>query len=482
MTFNTANQQTIYWHDYETWGAKPKKDRPSQFAGIRTDLDLNIIGEPLVVYCQLANDYLPHPTAALVTGIKPQVTQSQGYIEAEFIAKIHQEFSTPNTCVAGYNNIRFDDEVTRYAFFRNFYDPYAREWQDGNSRWDIIDMVRACYALRPEGINWPLREDGKPSFKLEDLTKANNIEHGNAHDALSDVIATIEVAKLIKSHQPKLYDFLFKLRNKREVAALIDVYKMTPVMHVSSMISAEHGCTSWVSPIAYHPDNKNAVICYDLMTDPTPLIDLTSEEIKQKLYTKTEDLAEGEERVGLKNIHINKCPVVAPAKTLIPENAARLNIPREKCLQHLDILKKNPELRDKLAQVFAHSEPMKPETNPDYGLYSGGFTSKGDKAKFDIIHQCAPENLAALDLQFDDPRFVELFFRYKARNYPFSLNEQEQMKWQNYRKEKLMDGKDSPNLTMAEFTIELENMAHEHAEDVEKMGVLEALYKYVQQM
>lgn len=478
----TNQQSTIFWHDYETWGASPKKDRPSQFAGIRTDLDLNIISEPLVMYCQLADDYLPHPQAALVTGIQVQTCQAKGFIEAEFIRKILAEFSTPNTCVAGYNNIRFDDEVTRYTLFRNFHDPYAREWQNGNSRWDIIDVVRACYALRPEGINWPHKEDGKPSFRLEDLTKANGIAHEAAHDAMSDVYATIEVAKLIKRAQPKLFDYFFKMRGKRQLSDLIDVLNLVPLMHVSGMFGTEHGCTSWIVPLAWHPENKNAVICYDLMRDPTPLLALSTEQIKEKLYTKTEDLPEGEERVGLKTVHVNKCPILAPAKTLIPENAERLNIPREQCLKHLMILKQHPDLRERLVQIFFDEVPPAAETNPDYGLYSGGFASAGDKAKFEIIQQCAPQNLSTLQLQFDDPRFNELFFRYKARNYPFSLSPEEQTRWQHYRKDKLMHGTDSPNLTMQEFSIELENQAHEAGEDVAKMNVLKSLYEYAQHL
>ena len=189
----TLNQATILWHDYETWGVSPKFDKPSQFAGIRTDLDLNIIGEPEMFYCQPPQDYLPQPEACLVTGITPQKALREGLTEAEFAERIHSLFSQPNTCVAGYNSIRFDDEVTRYLLYRNFYDPYAREWQNGNSRWDIIDMIRACYALRPEGIEWPTVErDGQQvvSFRLELLTKANGIEHEAAHDAMSDVYAT----------------------------------------------------------------------------------------------------------------------------------------------------------------------------------------------------------------------------------------------------------------------------------------------------
>lgn len=477
----TNQQNTIYWHDYETWGASPKKDRPSQFAGIRTDENLNIIGEPLVMYCQLADDYLPHPQAALVTGIQVQTCQAQGFTEAEFIRKILKEFATPNTCVAGYNNIRFDDEVTRYTLYRNFHDPYAREWQNGNSRWDIIDVVRACYALRPEGINWPTKEDGSPSFRLEDLTKANGISHEAAHDAMSDVYATIEVARLIKQKQPKLFDFFFNNRSKKAISELIDILNLVPLMHVSSMFSTEHGCTSWIVPLGWHPTNKNALICYDLMKDPSPLIDLTCEQIRDKLYTRSEDLAEGEERVGLKNVHINKCPILAPAKTLIPENAQRLNIPREKCLSHLMVLKQNPTLREKLVTVFYDNELPEPESNPDYALYSG-FPSPGDKANFEIINQCPPEQLASLSLHFDDSKYHELFFRYKARNFPFSLNPQEQQKWQHYRKEKLMHGLDAPNLTMQEFSIELENMAHEVGEDVAKLNVLKSLYEYAQHL
>ena len=166
---------TLYWHDYETFGADPARDRPAQFAGQRTDLDLNPVGEPLVVYCKPASDMLPQPEACLVTGITPQLAFQQGIIEAEFIAQIHKELAKPNTCTVGYNNLRFDDEFTRYTLYRNFYDPYAREYRNNNSRWDIIDMARMCYALRPAGIEWPKDEEGVPSFKLENLTQANGL-------------------------------------------------------------------------------------------------------------------------------------------------------------------------------------------------------------------------------------------------------------------------------------------------------------------
>lgn len=479
----TKNQATILWHDYETFGISAKFDKPSQFAGIRTDLDLNIVGKPEMFYCKPPQDYLPHPEACLVTGITPQKAQRDGLSEVEFAERIHTLFTQPNTCVAGYNNIRFDDEFTRYLLYRNFYDPYAREWQNGNSRWDIIDMVRACYALRPEGINWPtVDRDGEQvvSFRLELLTKANDIAHEAAHDAMSDVYATIAMAKLIKDKQPKLYEFIFNLRNKKQVAELLDVYNMTPVVHTSSKISSEHGCTSWFAPFAYHPVNKNAIIAVDLACDPQPLFDLSAEEIKARLYTRHDELAEDELPIPIKLIHINKCPIVAPAKTLLPENAKRLNIPRELCLENLTKLKQHLEVRDKLAEVFApddYSDQEKPDA--EHALYGGSFFSHSDKAQMDILRELAPEQLATHPFTFQDERLTSLLFLYRARNYPLTLTSAEQQKWQQRCQDKIQFG-GKGLLSADEFMITLENLAHEHESNEGKMKVLKALYQYLQ--
>lgn len=479
----TNNLPTLLWHDYETWGVSPKFDKPSQFAGIRTDLDLNIIGEPEVFYCKPPQDYLPQPEACLVTGITPQKALREGLTEAEFADRIHALFSAPNTCVAGYNNIRFDDEVTRYLFFRNFYDPYAREWQNGNSRWDIIDLVRACYALRPEGIEWPTVErDGKEvvSFRLELLTAANGISHEAAHDAMSDVYATIAMAKLIKEKQPKLYDFIFNLKNKKQVADLLNVADLTPIVHTSSKISSEHGCTSWFAPIAYHPINKNAVIAIDLAQNPQPLVDLSPREIEQRLYTRRDELAEDESLIPVKLIHTNKCPVVAPAKTLLPENAARLQIDREACLANLKTIKDNLDIREKLIEVFSSNPYESDETvDPEHSLYGGNFFSHADKAQMEILHQLPKEQLANHPFHFQDERLSTLLFRYRARNYPLTLTDSEQAQWQNHCKTKIQFG-GKGILSADEFMIKLENLAYEYENKPDKIAILKALYEYIQ--
>ena len=304
---------SLFWYDYETTGIDPRRDRPLQVAGIRTDENLNEIGEPLNIYCQPSEDILPHPAACLVTGITPSRLAEQGLSEAEFITRIHAELAQPGTCGVGYNSLRFDDEVTRYSLYRNFFDPYAREWQGGNSRWDLIDLVRSAYALRPEGIVWP-EEDGRVTLKLERLTAANGIAHGQAHDALSDVRATIALARLLRSTQPRLYDYLYQLRSKQRV--LDQVRLLQPLVHVSGRFAGARHYLALVLPLAWHPRNRNALIVCDLQADPSPLLNLDADTLRSRLYTRREDLAEGELPVPLKQMHINRCPVVAPLSVL----------------------------------------------------------------------------------------------------------------------------------------------------------------------
>nr|WP_049614257.1 exodeoxyribonuclease I [Yersinia pekkanenii] len=463
--------KTFYIHDYETFGQRPALDRPAQFAGVRTDVDFNIIEPPLVIYCAPADDYLPQPEAVMITGITPQHALANGVNEAEFSRQIHQAFSVPGTCILGYNNIRFDDEVSRNIFYRNFYDPYAYSWQGGNSRWDLLDVMRACYALRPEGIIWPENEDGLPSFKLEHLTKANGVEHLHAHDAMSDVHATIALAKLVKQAQPRLFDYLYQHRSKHKINALIDIADMTPLVHVSGMFGAARGNTSWVAPLAWHPDNKNAVIMCDLAGDMSPLLALDSDTLRERLYTRRDKLNANDAAIPLKLVHINKCPVLAPAKTLLPENAERLGIDRQRCLQNLQLLRQNPQVREKVVALFAEAEPFTVSDDVDAQLYNG-FFSDADRATMKIMLQTEPQNLPALDLTFQDPRLEPLLFRFRARNYPNTLTDSEQKRWLEHRREALNPER------VQDYVLQLEQFYNQYEDDKEKLALLKALFDY----
>ena len=470
---------TLYWHDYETFGIDPRYDRPSQFAGIRTDEDLNIIGEPLMIYCKQADDSLPHPQACLVTGITPQEVNEKGMPEAEFIKLIHDEFSQPNTCGVGYNSLRFDDEFTRFTLYRNFYDAYAREWQNGNSRWDIIDMARLTRALRPEGINWPNTDEGKPSFRLEALTAANNIEHQGAHDALVDVYATINLAKLIKTAQPKLYDFVYQHRQKNAVAPLLNMRNRTPVIHVSRMYPSEYCGTALVVPIAQDPTNNNGIIVYDLRHDPSDLIELDADTLRERLFTPFKDLPEGVNRPALKTIHINKCPVVVPESTLNAAAAERLQIDKALHYKHLQQLNAAGDLTAKINAIFTKPD-YENNDDPDAALYGGGFFSANDKRKMELIRTADPDALRVMSIPFEDPRLPEMLFRYRARNWPESLSADEQGQWQQYRQQRLTGETNEKILTFSKFFEAIEECREDELNDSQKT-VLDMIGQYGQQ-
>lgn len=472
-------QASFYWHDYETWGADPFIDRPSQFAGIRTDGDLNIIGEPLMLYCKPPVDVLPQPEACLITAITPQKALQQGVSEAEFIKRVLAELAAPATCGVGYNSIRFDDEITRFSCFRNFYDAYAREWQNGNSRWDIIDVVRLCYALRPEGINWPMDASGLPSFRLEELSRANQLEHQQAHDALSDVYATIALAKLLKQQQPKLFDYAFGLRRKQAVFDLLDLRQRKPILHVSAMFSASRCCTALVMPLCFLPDNNNGIVSFDLSCSPGDLIELDVAILRQRLFSTRDELeAQGLERLPLKTIHANKSPMLVTPGILDEAAKERLQLDMNACEQHYQQLKAACEQStfiEKLQQIFKRDEQEPGEVDVDSSLYQGGFFSDHDKQLMAQVRNSSAYELAENSFPFEDARLDELLFRYRGRNYPQGLNEQEVQRWQHFIMQRLQQGCGRQSLTLEQYQQRLMELAQLYQVDTDKMAILKAL-------
>jgi len=438
---------SIFWYDFETTGISPSRDRPLQVAGIRTNEALEEIGEPLNIYCRPSDDILPHPAACLVTGITPAILQQKGLCEAEFIQRLHQQLSTPGTCGAGYNSLRFDDEVTRYSLYRNFYDPYAREWQGGNSRWDLIDLVRTAYALRPEGIVWP-EEDGRVTLKLERLSVANGLEHLNAHDALSDVRATIGLARLIRDRQPRLYDYLYNLRRKQ--AVLEQITLLEPLVHVSGRFSAARHFLSVVLPLGWHPRNRNALIVCDLQAEPQPLLQESAETLRQRLYTRRDQLAEGELPVPLKLVHVNKCPVLTPLKVLREGDIQRLGLDMPLCQERAAALREQRQLWSQKLDEIYREEGFPGSDDPEQQLYDG-FLGERDRRLCDEIRGLAPAELARHPSRFDDVRLQELLFRYRARNFPEALSSEEQTLWYQFCRQRLSNGAFGAPNTLDQF-------------------------------
>lgn len=427
---------TFFFYDLETSGLSARDDRIMQFAGIRTDMDLNPIGEPYNLLVALNDDTLPSPDALMVTGISPQKTVDEGYTEAQFAKILAEEVFTPDTIAVGFNSVRFDDEFVRHLFWRNFYDPYEWCWKDGRSRWDLLDVVRMTRALRPEGIEWPVDADGKPTNRLELITKANGITHDAAHDALSDVEALIDVTRLIKTKQPQLYEYLLKMRDKKQVQGLVNLDTKQPFVYASGRYENEWNKITVALPLAPAPNSN--VLVYDLRYDPTPFMTLGEKELADKVFAGWEERKQEDfVRLPVKQLQYNRCPAVAPLGVLAQGDGwAKVGIDEATVAKHAKLLLANPDFAERLRSVFERKREYAPSVDPEAQLYDG-FLNDRDRLRVETVRNANERELADYHPEFADERLAPLLLHYKARNYPKTMSESELQAWEEWRASRL---------------------------------------------
>lgn len=424
--------QTFFFYDLETSGLNPRQDRIMQFAGQRTDVNLQPIGEPYNILVALNDDTLPSPDALMVTGITPQKTVEEGYTEAQFARMLNEEVFTPNTIAVGFNNIRFDDEFVRHLLWRNFHDPYEWSWKDGRSRWDLLDVVRMTRALRPEGINWPVDEKGQATNRLELITQENGIAHENAHDAMSDVDALIDVTRLIRDRQPQLFEYLLKLRDKKEVQRLVNLDNKRPFVYTSGRYDKEFAKTTVAFPLTSAPNGN--VLVYDLRHDPADFVGLTEKELAKKIYATWEE-RQADDFVALpvKVLQYNRCPAVAPLGVLEQSDGRqKISLDAELVQKHQKILLDHPDFAEKLRTIFENKPEFKKLPDPEAQLYDGFLYDK-DRIRVEAVRSASERELADFHPEFIDERLPELLLHYKARNFPKSLSQDEIARWESWR-------------------------------------------------
>ena len=424
--------QTFFFYDLETSGLNAREDRIMQLAGRRTSMDLTPIGEPYNMLVALSDDTLPNPDALMVTGITPQKTVDEGYSEVQFARILNDEIFTPDTIVVGFNNIRFDDEFIRHLLWRNFYDPYEWCWKDGRSRWDMLDVVRMTRALRPEGISWPLDDAGEPTNRLELITRENGIAHKNAHDAMSDVDALIDVTKLIRDKQPQLFEYLLKMRDKKEVVKLVNVDDKKPFVYSSGRYDKEFAKTTAAFPLA--TGRNGNVVVYDLRYDPTPFIDLSESELAHKVYASWQERqAEDFVKLPAKELQPNRCPAVAPLGVLAHGGGwAKISLDAETIAKHQKILLAHPEFAEKLRTIFENKPEFTRSPDPEAQLYDG-FLNDRDRLRAEAVRNASERELDDFHPNFADERLPGLLLHYKARNFPKTLSSDERAMWQTWR-------------------------------------------------
>jgi exodeoxyribonuclease-1 len=449
---------SFFFYDLETSGFNPREQRIMQFAGLRTDMELRPIGEPVNLFVKITDEILPDVDAVLLTGITPQQTIAEGHTEAEFLKIFTDEIAIPDTVFMGYNTIRFDDEFMRMLHYRNFYDPYEWQWQDGRSKWDLLDVVRMTRALRPDGIEWPFDINGKATNRLELLTALNKLDHEHAHDALSDVEATINVARLIRNKQTKLFDYLFSMREKKKIAALVESGNL--FVYTSGKYPAEFEKTTIVVQVCPQPGRSGSAFVYDLRHDPADWMTKTPEQLAEAWRWKKDST---ELRLPVKAIQYNHCPAVAPLGVLDEASQQRLQLNPAIARKHAAALKAAPQFVEtlcKAAEIMdkhreAQASLLSVEDDVDGAIYNGFFKSE-DKPAMSVVRAAAPEELGKLGLHFADQRLEALLPLYKARNYPRSLSTEEYEAWERFRANRLMTG--GQNSKLAKYFARLQDV------------------------
>lgn len=465
---------TYLFYDFETDGAEPSICRPTQFAAIRTDERLNLIEEAqITTWCQPPRDRLPAPEACLVTGITPQMAAARGTTEALFFGDIHRLFNTPGTLSLGWNSTRFDDTVSRFGFWRNFLDPYEHSYKKNCSTWDLIDLARAARALRPSGIRWPSRDDGAPSFRLEDLTAANEIEHGDAHDAMADVRATIDLGSLLLEHQPDLWEWARSLTNTDKVEKILKSNR--PFVHTSSRVPAQLGCTSPFRMLAPHPVNRRSFICWDLREDPSELLESDSEEIIRRTFSSTLKLGD-EKRFSLKEIKSNKAPFLGPVSVLNEKcDSELLQLDEDRWRSHDAILMKNRSaLQTLIARIQEAWHPKEHDpVDAAEALYEG-FPSNQDIRLRDKVAGSDHSTLADIGVRFQDSRLQSLMLHYRAREAPETLDVDEQRCWKQRCRDRLLDppGKSTG---WPDWLEHVRDLAADPAKSIEEIEILKSV-------
>lgn len=469
--------QTFFFYDLETSGVNPRSARVMQFAGQRTSMDLEPIGEPVNLLIKLAPDVVPEPDAIMITGITPQQTLQDGITEAEFLKVFFSEVATPNTIFLGFNTVRFDDEFMRFMLYRNFYDPYEWQWKDGRSRWDLLDVVRMTRALRPDGIKWPVDSAGKPTNRLELLTAVNGLDHIDAHDALSDVKATIALAQLLRKKQPKLFDYLLSMRDKKKAQNLVMEGK--PFVYSSGKYPSEYEKTTVVQLVASHPTKQNAYV-FDLRHDPLQYKDYTPEQLVEKWKWKKDST---EQRLPVKAMRFNTCPAIAPLSVLDEKSQKRLQINMDEVKKHAQALaemKGWPEKLLKAVEILDKAQQasfLSDQTTVDGQLYDAFFDDY-DRSLEHAFRAASPDEFQGFIDEFHDQRLQALVPLYKARNFPESLSDDERVAWEKHVSQALMQGGD--NSRLARYFKRLEQLAGESRLTQNQQYLLEELQLYGQ--
>lgn len=417
-------------------------------------------------------DYLPNPKSLLITNISIQYLQKNGINEYFFSKKIFKIFMGKNTCIVGFNNISFDNILTRHLFYRNLFDPYEWSWKNGNSSWDILDVLRAFYIFFPNKILWPKNNKGFISFKLSDITKINKIKHNNIHDAYSDVLATILVSRLLKKVSENFFFFLYFSTRKNNLLQFLKKNEKKPFFYISSFFGSSFFNIGCVMFLMFHPNIKNSFFLIDLKKNLNVLLNLYySQNLRinsiQELF-----------QYGIILVSLNKSPIFLSYSFLSSKKCYNLKIDYLKCQRNFFLLLNNFSFLTWIRSLFSQKSFFNIKNitnNVDLMLYKNFFNFSDKNILLDF-HGKKPLQWKDFYFKFKDFRIKNLIFNLLGRNFFCFLNANEKKIWKTHCLRKIS------NKRLKKYIRKIKILCFFYQKDKEKCHGLKKLILYVKSL
>ena len=446
-------------YDVESTGLSHHHDQILQFAGLKVDQDLNIIpGSELVIDVKPRADVVPGPKAFAIHGISIESLLKNGVTEWEAAGRIREWFMGSNvpSMMIGFNSQGYDDEMVRNAFYRTMIDPYEHEWRNGNTRGDAMRLIMLAFALRPETLRWPINPaTGRYTLKLGDLCAENGIKLEYAHDARFDVMATLDLLRLVKKNSPKLFDYFLSLSDKTVASDL--VLQRKPLAVINSFFPREQGHLSVMLPVIMDSvQNKTKMWSIDLREDPTELLSLSPSEINRRMFTSINDLGDGEGITSIRAIALNKQPLVCALNIFNQRQDVlqRAGLDIERCLKHAAMIEADPGFRERLQEGMKSTFP--PCEDVYEGIYSLGMFGRDEQnLRSSLRRPVQTQGLEGLQpkiISTDPHQLATLNARDRLRAFDLTLR----AKWANHADQVIALDKYTPE-ELSEWVKHLEN-------------------------
>lgn len=419
----------MVFYDTETTGTKLHFDQILQFAAILTDNDLNEI-DHFEIRSRLLPNVVPNPLAMSVTGISvDQLHDPTLPSYYEMVRRIRNKLLDWQALLyIGHNSIRFDEVLLRSAFYKNLLPPYLTN-SNGSSRIDTLTMLQWAHKYEPAAIEVPTGPDGELIFKLDQLAPANGFIHAHAHEAMSDVEATIYLTRLLRDHAPDTWSRAMRFSSKANVIEFCDseqVFGLTEYYF-------GHYYSFLMHQIGRNPHNGNEIIAFDLYYDPADFERLSDEVLSQRLSASPKPL---------RRVRANALPGLIDAAEAHPHTRIS-DLPLETLEDRAEALEENAALKDRLMLTYMQTRPeYQDSVHVEENLYSG-FATPQDNERMAAFHSRDWTARVTLVLRFDDPRFRELGEQLIYFEAPDALTDDRQRYWRQRTAERLL-GTDEP--------------------------------------